>query len=105
MRKDSVSSATTLKSYVGEEGEVMLPIEPGGRGKITVDSPSGRITMLATTRDPEAIERGQPIIIASVRDGVASVSALDTDRGERIKKRAQILEARNAATKKTGAAG
>ena len=116
IKKDSVSSETSLKSYVGEEGEVKLPIEPGRRGKIVIDTASGRIDMLATTRDPEPIQPGQPVIIASVRDGVASVSALDSDRGERIKQRAKQLESRVAeaasakksrqrSAKKTGAAG
>ncbi|MCB9673608.1 MAG: hypothetical protein H6737_00745 [Alphaproteobacteria bacterium] len=97
LKKDSVSSETTLKSYSGEEAQVLLPIEPGRRGKIALDTPSGRLDMVAETRDAEPIPRGSTVIVASVRDGVANVSALDSPRGSKIRQRAAARAAKQRA--------
>jgi len=88
LKRDSVTSQTSLRSCAGEEASVLLPIEPGKRGKIALQTSTGRVEMLATTHDTESIPRGSTVIVASVREGLAEVSALNTPRGARIQQRA-----------------
>lgn len=97
LKKDSVSSGITLKSYVGEEASVMLPVAPGARGKIAIETPTGRIDMLAETRDDAPIPRGSAVIIASIKEGVANVSRLDSPRGAAIQKKAAARAAKQRA--------
>jgi membrane protein implicated in regulation of membrane protease activity len=78
LKRDTVTAVTSLKAYAGEEARVLLPIRPGGTGKIVVEAMAGRVEMPATSRDGKIIDRGATVIVASVRDGVADVSALHT---------------------------
>ncbi len=80
LKKDAVTSTTTMRSFRGEEAEVLLPIEPGGRGKIKLVTATGIHTFVATSRDAESIPIGAKVLIAGVRDGVADVSALARPR-------------------------
>ncbi len=82
LKRDTVSGDTTLSRFAGEEARVLLTVRPGGQGKIVVETLAGRVEMLASTRDREAIERGSTVIIAQVRGGGADVSYLpDTPAG------------------------
>ncbi|MEZ4323346.1 MAG: hypothetical protein R3F61_38130 [Myxococcota bacterium] len=97
LKKDSVSSHTTLKTYAGEDAQVLIPIGPDQRGKIAIDTPSGRVDMIATTRDAEPIARGSTVIVVSVRDGVADVSALDSPRAAHVQQRLAAQAAKQRA--------
>ncbi|MEQ1503925.1 MAG: hypothetical protein ABMB14_16910 [Myxococcota bacterium] len=76
LNRDSVSGEVDLGRLAGEEGRVVLPIRPGAEGKIVVASMSGRVELIATTRDAEMIPVGTPVIIAGVTGGIADVSRL-----------------------------
>ncbi|MCB9672492.1 MAG: hypothetical protein H6736_08010 [Alphaproteobacteria bacterium] len=89
LKKDSVTGTTSLKGYRGEEARVVLPIEPGGRGKIVLETASGYLELIATTKDDTSIPRGATVLIAGVRDGVADVSAL-TDKTDEVARRKRI---------------
>lgn len=89
LKKDTVTSATSLKSFVGEEARVLLPIQGAVRGKIVLDSPSGRVEMMATSRDTADIPVGATVILAGIRDGVADVSALDAATDEVLRRQAR----------------
>jgi len=100
LKKDTVTAETSLKSYAGEDARVLLPIRPGGTGKIVIESLAGRVEMPATSRDGKIIDRGATVIVASVRDGVADVSALPTmtdsqrERAARAKRAGQAVKQR-----------
>ncbi|MCA9492269.1 MAG: hypothetical protein KC621_20190 [Myxococcales bacterium] len=74
LNRDAVSGETQLDAFAGEEARVVVPVRPGAQGKIVIERMSGRTELLATTRDGRAIEVGESVLIASVRDGVADVS-------------------------------
>lgn len=87
INKDTVSGDTTLYRFIGEEARVLLPIRPDGQGMIALDTMAGRVEMTATTRDTEMIPVGSRVIIASVREGEASVSLLaiaDSEAARRL---------------------
>lgn len=76
LKTDEVSAQTSLHRLAGEDARVLLPIRPGQHGKIVVDALAGRIELPATSQDARTIEAGATVIVASVRHGVADVSAL-----------------------------
>ena len=78
--KDRVSADTGLSSVIGREGKVVLPVRDGARGKIAVDTLDGRIEMIAVTGDGRDLDRGERILVADVRDGVADVTSLEPRR-------------------------
>lgn len=88
IKSDTVSGETGFQRYTGEEARVLLTIRPGGTGKIVVQTLAGRIEMLAQTRDANPIERGQTVLIANVRGGIADVSRLHPTRGGRSRSEA-----------------
>lgn len=77
LKKDSVSGDTQLDRFAGEEARVVVAVRPGQPGKIVVQTLAGRVEMMATTRDAQAIDVGSAVIVAEVRGGVADVSRLD----------------------------
>lgn len=77
LAREEVSGAVHLSSYVEHEARVLVPVRRGGLGKIVVDRPSGRVELLATTRDARDIEVGGRVLVVSVdREGRAEVTAL-----------------------------
>lgn len=89
LKKDTVTSATTLTSFVGEEARVLLPIKGAVRGKIVLNGPTGRVEMMATSRDISDIPVGATVILAGIRNGVADVSALDAATDEVLRRQAR----------------
>jgi len=85
IKTDSVSGDIALGRYAGEEARVVLTVRPEGMGKIALQTMAGRIEMFANTRDAEPIERGESVIIANVRDGVADVSRLIPSRVTKVR--------------------
>lgn len=73
---DSVSGETTTRRFVGQEAKVTLPIRPGARGKIVLDTYSGRLDLVAQTGDGHDLNVGDRVLIASIQDGVADVTRL-----------------------------
>lgn len=81
LKKDTVSGDTSLNRMIGEEARTLLPISAGSRGTIAWVGPTGRVELVATTRDPEPIPVGSTVIIAGIEDGVADVSVLPPGDG------------------------
>lgn len=95
LNRDAVSGETNLAQLAGEEARVVVPVRPGGQGKIVIERMSGRIELLATTRDGRAIEVGESVLVASVRDGVADVSrTAPSERSERARRAQQSASGR-----------
>lgn len=74
---DRVSGDTSLDRLVGREARVLLPVRPEGRGRISVTTSAGVLELTAVTRDGRPIARGETVLVASITDGVADVTALD----------------------------
>ncbi len=101
IKTDSVSGEIGYERYAGEEARVLLAVRPGSRGKIVVQTLAGRVEMLATTRDENPIARGEKVLIAHVRDGVADVSRLTPSRSRADATREQRGQAAATRTKQT----
>lgn len=95
LKKDQVTGTTTMRGYTGEEARVVLPIAPGGRGKIMVETPTGHLELLASTKDLVEIPVGATVLIAGIRNGEADVSAL-SDLTDEVSRRKR-LTAKNTA--------
>lgn len=84
LRVKPVSGHTSSRPLIGVEAEVVLPIRPGGRGKIAIQTAVERVELPATSRDGAVLDPGARVLVAAVEDGVADVSAIRPRRlGER----------------------
>jgi membrane protein implicated in regulation of membrane protease activity len=79
LRRDTVSADVGLARLVGQEARVLLPVRPGGTGKIVIEASDGRVELLARTRDEAAIEPGARVLVASIDQGTADVTSLTTN--------------------------
>jgi len=101
LKSDNVTAPTTLDAYRGEEARVLLPIRPGARGKIVIESGEW-VEMLATSGAKRAIERGETVIVVGVKDGVAEVAPqVGDDELARRVKRHQAAQAKAAQQKRS----
>lgn len=76
LKSETVSAEVGLKRFIGTEARVLLPIRPGGIGKIVIDSLAGQVELMATTGDNDVIERGETVLIAYIADGTADVTSM-----------------------------
>jgi len=76
LAREEVSADVGLERFSGEEAECVVAIRDGNRGKIRIDTLAERVEILASSGDHRDIERGAKVLIVSVRDGVAEVTAL-----------------------------
>ncbi len=82
LKTDTVSGTTQTDQLAGQEARVLLPIATDGTGKIVIQTQAGRIELMANTLDTKAITRNTRVLVISVDDGVAQVSALPHQRVE-----------------------
>jgi membrane protein implicated in regulation of membrane protease activity len=76
LARDKVSGDLQLHHLVGQEGTVTLVVRPGGRGKVLVQTSAGAMELTAITSDPQAIERGSRVLIASVEGSTLNITVL-----------------------------
>ncbi len=76
LQTDTVSGETSLDRLQGQEAQVVLPIRPHDTGKIVVKTAGGRFDLAAVSKDGRVLEVGEAVLIASITDGVADVTAL-----------------------------
>ena len=72
----NVSADTGLSNIGGTEGEVLLPVGPGKRGKIRALIDGRWVDLLADTGDGRLLQRREKILVVSVSAGVAQVTQL-----------------------------
>jgi len=96
LKKDRVSAGVGLAQYVGNEAVILLPVRPGGVGKIRIRTSAGSLEIPASTHDEHPIGVGERVIIAGVDGGVGDVSRLPSDSEEARKIKASIRAARRA---------
>lgn len=76
LKKDTVSSNTSSKSLLNQEGIATLPISKETKGKIRLSLGTEVMDLVAITNDPMPIERGEKIMVVSVENGIAVISSL-----------------------------
>ncbi|MEC8422522.1 MAG: hypothetical protein VX000_02030, partial [Myxococcota bacterium] len=76
LRRANVSADTALRDVGGAEGEVLLAIGPGKRGKVRALIGGRWVDLLAETGDETLLARNEKILVVSVTDGVAQVTRL-----------------------------
>lgn len=93
LAKEEVSSATELRAYKNTEARVLVRIPESGRGKIALETASGRVELMARSLDKAEIGIGAQVLIVGVKDGVADVTALTpapTSVAERARQAAHV---------------
>lgn len=76
IKTDQVSGSTSLQRFEGLQAKVLLPIRPGGRGQVRMNTASGSVVMVATSMDGKVLDVGSQVLVVSVKEGVADVTAL-----------------------------
>ncbi len=75
MRKDATSSVGS-DDYIGKSVRVMLPVEPGGTGKVRLQLKGHTVDVLATTDEEQPIGPEDEAIIVEMEGHVARVARL-----------------------------
>lgn len=75
--RDQVTGETDVSAFAGREGVVVIAVRPGGRGKVAVEGPGGRVELPATTRDTRALDRGVRVLITQVSANTAEITSID----------------------------
>jgi membrane protein implicated in regulation of membrane protease activity len=83
VRTSSRSSEVGATELTGRPAEVVLPIGPGRRGRISLVAGGQRLYVSAEALEGDLaegmLERGQPVVVVAVERGVATVSRLDAE--------------------------
>jgi hypothetical protein len=74
LRLSAPSGSTGLRNLAGRDGSVLLPISPGGLGKVRLLVDGQYVDLPARTRDALRLEPKQGVIVVEVVDGVAEVT-------------------------------
>ncbi len=80
LKRTSVSSQLTDTTIAGNTGSVVVPIEPGHKGKVSIDVNGQRIYLVASPyndRHEERFEIGDNVVVVEVKDGSALVTRMD----------------------------
>ena len=75
----TISSNVSLSTIKGAAAQVITPIPAAGVGQIALVLSGQRFTLGARASAAQAIGRGAPVIVDSLRDGVAFVSLVPDD--------------------------
>lgn len=76
LKQSDISGDTTLQGLEGTEAVVVLPVSPGGTGKVRAIIDGHAVDLLARTSDDAVLPRKEPVLIVTVTDGVAVVTPL-----------------------------
>ncbi len=79
LRRSSVDSNVTQRTLTGRAGAVVLPIEPGRRGRVRISlggQPQFLVARHADERSTETFGRGAPIVVVAMENGTALVASL-----------------------------
>jgi membrane protein implicated in regulation of membrane protease activity len=73
LRKYEVGQAATEEDLKGQEAVVLLPLSPGGKGKVRLEVRGQTVDMVAVTDEPNPIETGRRVVVIDIRDNQAVV--------------------------------
>jgi hypothetical protein len=86
LARSQVSSTLGSGAYVGSSGTVVLPLQPGARGRVRLELENQTVDLDAET-DDETLAASDPVFVYAVRgDGVVMVSLARAGRGNRPEK-------------------
>lgn len=71
----SVGTIADVRSLLGREGTVLLAIAADKPGKIRVQHDGQSLDLLARTREPRRLERGEKVLVVDMKDGEATVTS------------------------------
>jgi hypothetical protein len=74
LRLSSPTGSTGMRNLAGRDGTVLLPISPGGLGKVRLLIDGQYVDVPARTRDAHKLGLKQSVIVVEVIDGVAEVT-------------------------------
>ncbi|NCG21746.1 MAG: hypothetical protein GWP91_22240 [Rhodobacterales bacterium] len=84
---EQVSGLVHLTDQEGQEARVLIRIPVSGTGKIVMQNQAGRIELMARSGDLDEIAVGDSVLVVSINNGVADVTAIlpagHTDEVER----------------------
>ena len=84
---EQVSGQVHLTDQEGQEARVLIRIPVSGTGKIVMQNQAGRIELMARSGDLDEIAVGDSVLVVSINNGVADVTAIlpagHTDEVER----------------------
>src|SRR5690606_593626 len=73
LKREQVDSSLRLRSLIGEEAGVVLPVDAEHRGKIRIERPDRRIELVAKTDEKEPLQRGDRVIVIQMDGDTAHV--------------------------------
>ncbi len=73
LKRADVGTAVGTADYAGQEGTVLIPIEPGARGKIRLTIRQNMLDMLARCDEQVTIARGSRVLVIEVKENEAVV--------------------------------
>lgn len=76
LQRDTVSGATSLERFVGEQARVVLAVRAGGVGTIRLQTAAGDVEVPATTRDRADLPAGSKVLVAGFHGRTADVTGL-----------------------------
>jgi membrane protein implicated in regulation of membrane protease activity len=78
--RDTVGEVKGASALLGREGKLLLPVEPGQRGKVRLGLPGGgHLDLVAESEDPGAIPAGSDVLVIEIRGNVAVVARATAD--------------------------
>ncbi len=76
---DDSGRAAEATDYLGKSAKVLVPVQPGGVGKVRVQVRGQTVDVLATTDDDEAISPGDDVLVIEMDGPRARISRLTKD--------------------------
>lgn len=80
LRSSSSDSTIHDRDIAGSPAEIVLPVGPGRKGKITVNVQGHRLQLTASAydaSDSRVYEAGDTVVVVEIDTGVAKIAALD----------------------------
>jgi membrane protein implicated in regulation of membrane protease activity len=73
LKSVEVGKALDEEDFKGQEGTVMLPLSPGGQGKIRLEVGGNIVDLVARSEEQTPIERGRKVLVIDFKEGEAVV--------------------------------
>jgi hypothetical protein len=76
LSKRTVTAATGTRELAGREGDVVLSVGPDKIGKVRLHHQGQTLELLATTREPRRVARGERVLVVEDRAGQADITPI-----------------------------
>ena len=82
LSQSQVSAKTNLSQVRGVHGIVLLPLRPGGTGKVRLIVDEQQVDVMARTTTDTVLEPKSTVLVVNVENGIANVTCLPEDYRE-----------------------